>query len=237
MVRLRCDCVGCSSLRELGREFVADLMSRPPYRPVYAGDARINRSDFLAYVALHNLSWWRDRLLQSPHKSPMRKAKATASPRREAYRFPLAEFKPRGRDLLLLPCSKTRPYALSSSHQRVTKALECAGLRVGTDYDRITLSGYYGPVHWDNENHPAVTSYDFRLDASTRSSHLAFLRFRAATVLSVIADRYRSVVALLRNREYRDVFEPVVVRFNGKVVTETPGLVSELLRARDRKPA
>jgi hypothetical protein len=92
------------------------------------------------------------------------------------------------------------------------------GFEEGKDFDRVTLSGLFGPVHWENEYHPAILSYDFALGPSTSLRHKNGVRFRTATVLNVIAKRYRKVVAYLDSRPYQETFGPVARQFSSHTV-------------------
>src|SRR3989442_1432246 len=58
----KCACPACQSLQELGEPFIADLLSSPAYTPKFHGQERLNRSDVLALVALHNLYHWAHRV-------------------------------------------------------------------------------------------------------------------------------------------------------------------------------
>ncbi len=221
---INCGCPGCGLLNAMGVETVAELLMSPPYRPHWDGNRRTNRSDLWAALALHNLRWWRARLstrlpvaraIAARHASP---SPATSSAG-ENYVFPLKGFEPRADGLLLLlPCSRGRPYARSAFHRRILSHLESDGWIEGDDFDRITLSGLYGPVHWNHENHPAIMSYDFPLTKAIHPRHTEFLRIRTATVLGVIGKRYGGLVAYLQPRLYGTTFGPVVQDFDAQVV-------------------
>jgi hypothetical protein len=94
------------------------------------------------------------------------------------------------------------------------------GLLEGKDYDRVTLSGLFGPVHWLQEQHPAVLTYDFVLNKLASQEHLQYLRMRTATVLGVIMKKYDDASAYLPSRAYRAAFGPVVETFDVSVFTE-----------------
>jgi hypothetical protein len=84
------------------------------------------------------------------------------------------------------------------------------GLREGNDYNRITLSGKWGPVHWKDEQLPAIVTYDFRLSNLVSREHLSYLQFRTGTVLASIMKWFNSGVAFLPSGRYRSAFGPVV---------------------------
>lgn len=220
---ITCDCPGCTDLAGLGPRFLSDLMSAPAYRPSFRGGEKVNRSDVLALIALHNLRYWAHRLANAPpftsDVAPLR-VKQLPEPLQDEYVFPLRQFVPRSPSLILLPCSKGRPYASSRSHRSVLDHLGSEGLTEGRDFDRVTLSGRYGPVHWANELDPAILSYDFALGPTVSERHRDALRFRTATVLNVIAKRYRQVATYLDSRPYEDTFGPVARQFTPHTVAQ-----------------
>lgn len=218
-----CTCDGCAKMQNLGTRFVGALMSGPAYAPRWFGEERVNRSDILAYVALHNLSWWRHRVeFMTPRRArataPI--ASPTSSEGGDSYTFPLRQFAPRSPNLLLLPCSKRRPYASSLSQRRVITHLQRVGLSEGEDFDRVTISGLYGPVHWANESHPSILSYDFPLNELVGDKQLERVRFRVASTLNVIGKRYDAIVGFFKSRQYGAAFGPVVRSFGGTIVDD-----------------
>jgi 7-cyano-7-deazaguanine tRNA-ribosyltransferase len=218
-----CGCGACRELNAMGSEFVSEVMSAPAYTPFYRNDVQVNRSDIMALVALHNLSGWRRRVALSKPRtyapaSPKREP--AAQPSRSDYEFPLKGFEPVGAHLLLLPCSKHRPYRDSPSHRRIVGQLNAKGYRHEGDFDRITLSGFFGPVHWNDESLAPVMAYDYRLTPVADRDHVRELRYRTASVLNVIHDRYDSIVAYLRSPSYGAVFGDVVRSFGGTVASD-----------------
>jgi hypothetical protein len=94
------------------------------------------------------------------------------------------------------------------------------GLEEARDYDRVTLSGIHGPVHWKDERLPLVMDYDFPLSAAVSDAHVRSLRVRTATFLGLARRRYAAIVAYLRNSRYREVFGPTVLVFKGQVASD-----------------
>lgn len=228
-----CSCAACRVLTDLGSDAITEVLSSPPYAKHAFKGVSWNKSDLLALFALHNLRWWRTRLATRPHhyKVDFVQSEARASTRHTmGYRFPLPRFEPIARRLLMLPCSKWRPYSESRSQTKVSEYLASQRLHELEDYDRITLSGLYGPVHWMDERDPAILNYDFPLTQAVSDGHLRRLRVRTASVLSVIARRYDSSVAYLRTNEYARVFGPVLTSFGVRVTGELSELPN-LLRA------
>lgn len=218
-----CECFACTELSDLGEESMIEILSGKPYSRHEVGDQRWTKSDVLSLVALHNLRWWRPRLKWKPRAY---RVNTSSSHRRSVpqqalgYRFPLPGFEPASPNLLMLPCTKWRPYNESMSHRRVKSYLAQSFLIEGRDYDRVTLSGMYGPVHWKDEEHPAILSYDFTLTAPVSSEQLRRLKFRTASILGVLYRRYQVIVAILRSSAYAEVFGPVTEAFGGTVVRD-----------------
>ncbi|MEA3191515.1 MAG: 7-cyano-7-deazaguanine tRNA-ribosyltransferase [Thermoplasmata archaeon] len=221
--RLACACAACHRLEQLEPDFVHELMTKPAYRPSAKAGERVNRSDILALVGLHNLGSWRLRLEIPPAR--MRARAPTTAPTIQApaattYDFPVRQYKPRSENLLILGCSKTRPYKDSRTHRLVLQQLADEGLLEGRDFDRITLSGLYGPVHWTHESHPAIMAYDFQLGRLVSDIHRNQLKLRTANVLNVIHKKYARSIAYLPNKPYMNVFGPVVQSFSDNVVDD-----------------
>jgi tRNA-guanine family transglycosylase len=215
----KCGCAACTKLNAYGPEFVSNLLAKRPYNPSNAGDEKVNRSDIFGLIGLHNLGLWETRILDgiSPKRrnsngNPLSRVELTSTCKE--YSFPLAAFEPLSPNLLLLPCSKSRPYGSSPSHKRITSILAKEGLQESRDYDRITLSGVYGPVHWRHEEHPAILQYDFTLGTEVSKEHIQFLRMRTAMVLNVISKKYEDKVAYIRSKRYQNAFEPILNRFD-----------------------
>ncbi len=227
-----CSCHSCDELESLGAAFLTELLSQPPYQPLYRGEAKITRSHVLGLIAGHNLRWWRSRarfqLTRRVSRPSGGSVPAGTARRRQDYDFPLRSYHARSPSLLLLPCAKGRPYVSSRSHRRVKSFLQRKGYSEGEDYDRVTLSGLFGPVHWKDETTPVVMGYDFVLNSTVSEAHVGTLRVRTASVLRVLRKRYGNLVAYVAPRRYREVFGPVVRSFQGRMVRALEDLPSAL---------
>lgn len=215
--RPACGCNACSKLKSYGSRVVSETLTQPAYRSIAYGEEKLSRSDIMALIALHNMRWWTERLRVPPHRllrtgsiagKPITRDRGSLS-----YRFPLEAFTPRAPCLVLTQCSRVRPYRESPTQRRMIAHLASNGLKEGSDYDRVTLSGLHGPVHWAHEETPSIMGYDFSLGATTSPRHVTTLRMTTALVLGVIGKKYSSGMAYLPNRHYRRVFGPVVESF------------------------
>ena len=223
----KCDCVACQKLHGFGPEFVSNLLTKRAYNPSNSGTEKVNRSDIFGLIGLHNLQLWETRLVNAPLING--KSGGTVKIRGQTtackeYSFPLAAFEPLSPNLLLLPCSKSRPYGNSPSHKKIKTYLAKEGFEESIDYDRITLSGQYGPVHWRHEKHPAILQYDFTLGTDVSKEHIQYLQMQTAMVLNVISNRYDSKVAYIRSKRYQDAFEPVLKRYDVPMIDDISDL-------------
>ncbi len=219
-----CSCWACNKLREIGNTYLHEIMTAPAYKQHQINELGINRSDILAYIALHNASWWKKRLtlvrrtIETNAFDIKTEYRKNAQSSQLDYVFPLRQFKPVSKNLLILPCTKSRPYSRSQTHTRVAKRMEKSGLKEGNDYDRITVSGLFGPVHWKDETLPSIMGYDFKLEFITTQEHVNNVRFITGSVLNVIRKKYESVVGYLWPRAYLKTFGPVIKSFEGDLV-------------------
>lgn len=219
-----CGCSACGRLRSWGPTLVTNVLSAPAYVPGWDKGVKVSRSDVMGSIALHNLHWWRTRV-QNAGATPPGGVPSAAPPSAEMrvsreYEFPLANFHRRGESLVLLTCSRTKPYSTSRSQRRVRSHLRNHGFKEEREYDRITLSGLFGPVHWDDERKQPILSYDFRMDPTIGERHRQRIRVRTGLVLSSVAKKYDRVVAVLRPGAYEKLFRPVLETHDADVVSE-----------------
>ncbi len=100
--------------------------------------------------------------------------------------------------LLLVPCSRTKPYRLSPSHRRFARALE--GLRAAERVHVVSISSPIGAVPQELEDLPPARHYDIPVTGDW-SAEERELVVRAVGHL-VAAGSYRSVLAHLDPEEY-----------------------------------
>ena len=230
----RCGCAACNTLADLGVAALADVLAGRPYSKHEFDGGIWYKSDVLALTALHNLRWWRARLRQKPRRQRINfdPAKRSDSTRhRMGYLFPLPNFRPAAESVLFVPCSKWRPYTESKSHRRIRAYLASHRLTEGSEFDRITLSGVYGPVHWKDERLPTILNYDHSLSSLTAEKHIQSLRVRTASVLGVVGKRYSRKAAYLRKGPYEEAFGPTLREFGVKVTDQLDDLPDLLERA------
>jgi 7-cyano-7-deazaguanine tRNA-ribosyltransferase len=114
--------------------------------------------------------------------------------------------------LLIIPCSNGKPYSLSRSHQFIKQRLEQV-LGDKTDFiHKVTLSGLYGIVPDEYENHEAIMGYDFRLD-SLNTSQISLLVNRSTEYLLCYNKCYQAFVSYSTSAAYRKVLKKVSVNF------------------------
>ena len=214
-----CSCKACIKLETFGESEIVDVISGQK------GDS-FNKSDIMALIALHNIYYEQDRVASSKKVNltfPINKVKVVKVIKK-SYDFPFRGFKRQAPRLLLYPCSSIKPYSTSPSHQRIKKYLrEKFELVEFEDFETITLSGLYGPVHWRDETRPEIISYDHRLTNMTSQAHLNYIRMRTAIVLSVISKQYKSSFSVIRG-VYQKAFGEVLRKYNVKTATKAKEL-------------
>ena len=100
--------------------------------------------------------------------------------------------------LLLVPCSKTKPYRRSRSHRRFLGALE--GLAALERVHIVSVSSPIGLVPRELEDVPPARHYDIPVTGDWEESERQFVRAGLAHLRAV--GRYRSVVVHLDPGEY-----------------------------------
>lgn len=141
------------------------------------------------------------------------------------YDDPQWEFtgpKPEQDVLLLIACSKGKPYKTSSHQREVLEALVDA---FGPNADRVhkvTMSGLYGPVPNECEEYTPLLEYDFKLEEGD-DGQADLLAERLRRYLVQYGDRYRRIVAYIYFPAYRRVVERVFHEMGrGEVVPVRP---------------
>lgn len=227
---IKCDCWGCKVLKSLGPDGVESVLMGPSYHTFLLGDRNVTKSDVLAYIALHNISTWDIRFENQLNgvvhkKSPFTPNITGQFDGQMEYFFPISQFKPKSPNLVIIECSKKKPYKTSNLHRRVLKTLNNRNLKEGVNFDRISLSGLYGPVHWKDEGKPAILSYDFSLNNPTVSqAHIKQLRLKTTYVMKAITKKYKKLVAVLTSNSYEKTFGPVLESYGIPVLGEIEGL-------------
>jgi archaeosine synthase alpha-subunit len=100
--------------------------------------------------------------------------------------------------LLLVPCSKTKPYRASRSHRRFATALE--GLRGAERVHVVSVSSPIGVVPRELEDVPPARHYDIPVTGDWSESEREFVALGVRHLLAT--GSYRSVVAHLDPAEY-----------------------------------
>jgi len=216
----QCNCYACRKLKDYHNDGnLEKILHSPSYKRVLLEDGNyLIKSEFYGLLALHNLFWTKRRQNIKP-KMRITLTRNNIYSTNEEYNFPLRGFKNKGDLLLLLQCSKTKPYFESTSHKRMKNILEKYGYFEGKDYDRITLSGLLGPVHWNDELNPIVMSYNFKLTNITSDKHYSILKYKTTMILNVINKKYDRIYAFLPNKNYQKSYQKILESFNIRVFT------------------
>ena len=201
----KCECFACSVLRSISPRTIVDTFSNPHI------PGGLTKSDIMGYIALHNMYYEKDKLGKPKNKlpayssgEPVTKSDKALYKSKRIYSFPLRQYSPSSENLVILKCTATKPYSKSISHIHAKNHLEEAlGIKEGVDYDVVTLSGLYGPVHWKDETRPEIMNYDFRLTNMTSPNHILTLQLRTSTVISNIVKKYSRSYSIINGMYYR----------------------------------
>jgi len=183
---------------------------------------------------LHNLFWTDDRQKlitqkidkKNDIKIPSKKSKQI----KNVYHFPLTGFTPRSKNVLFLQCSKKKPYSSSKSHKIIINELRKNNLFFNKHFDIITLSGLYGPVHWNDEEKEEILNYDYKLSNITSVDHIEKIRFVTSQVLNVIKRKYVKSYGLLPNKHYEKAFSKTLKNFGVEVFRDNNELVNKMIK-------
>lgn len=117
-------------------------------------------------------------------------------------------YKPKGNKpiLLIIPCSREKPYSNSHTHQHLAKYLEKSLPNWQSIVDKVTLSGLYGPVPFECEKETAVLEYEFWLKTDN-VKQIEECTNRLVAFLTKHGKQYAHCIAYGTSNAYRTVFE------------------------------
>lgn len=104
--------------------------------------------------------------------------------------------------LLVLPCSRTKPYSQSWTHKTVAENLE--GLE--DVYYKISVSGLFGPVPETLEETEPLLSYDYVLSGVDKNQRSLVVN-RLSEYLSEFGDQFKVIIGYAASKAYRGVIE------------------------------
>jgi predicted RNA-binding protein len=126
--------------------------------------------------------------------------KVSLSLSRESFAVPETYKPPKEKEILLLiPCTKDKPYKRARAHEAIKSALH-KDERVHI----VTISGLYGPVPEELEEEPEILEYDYMLSPQAKEQ-VDFLRKRLVAYLKAYGNHYRQVFAYVTVKAYREV--------------------------------
>jgi queuine/archaeosine tRNA-ribosyltransferase len=129
------------------------------------------------------------------------------------------DYEPPSREtLLVIPCSKIKPYSKSKSHKAVFDSL----IPVRNKIHKVTVSGMFGPVPEEHEDEQSVLNYEYVLaPEDTQQKELA--TDRLTRYLEQYGGSYDQVVAYATSKNYRQVIEDAFERYGrGTVFPQDP---------------
>ncbi len=134
---------------------------------------------------------------------------------------------PEKRVLLLLPCSKEKPYTVSSSFRRVWRVVEESLGEKANAVQVVFLSGLYGPVPLEHAEEEAVVTYDFRLHPADKEG-IARVARRLEELFHRVQAHFDLMVAFVPSPAYRKAVQRATRTFPQTVVFDSWKKLPEL---------
>lgn len=122
---------------------------------------------------------------------------------------------------LILPCSQTKPYRNSRTHEVVESRLREADL--WDNVHKVSVSGLYGPVPIMYESHEAVVTYDYVLTDADQSQ-IELVEDRLVSYLKTYGDEFESVFGYATSKTYREVIQTALNETEGTVLPTDPSV-------------
>jgi predicted RNA-binding protein len=107
--------------------------------------------------------------------------------------------------MLILACTQQKPYSRSPTHRMILKRLAASGIK-DSMFEKVTVSGNYGPVPEEYEMRDEILGYDYHL-TSLDSSRIKLLSNRMAKFLERHASEFDVMIAYVTTKAYREVIE------------------------------
>lgn len=122
------------------------------------------------------------------------------------------------RVLLIVPCSRQKPYSASQSHKYLSNKLNEIAPQWVESVDKVTLSGLYGPIPLKFEMDEAILHYDFRL-TTNNSIQIDLCVERLVEFLERHGEYYRHCLAYATSNAYRTVLERAARQYSRLIIT------------------
>ena len=123
-------------------------------------------------------------------------------------------YQPKGNKpiLLIIPCSREKPYSESHSHKYLSTHLREDIQDWEEKIDKVTLSGLYGPVPYEYEKDAPVLEYDFQL-TSNNKTQIEECTNRLIQFLERHGAHYKLCIAYGTSNAYRTIFDKTAKEF------------------------
>lgn len=131
-------------------------------------------------------------------------------------------YKPKAKKpiLLIIPCSREKPYSESHSHRHLSAYLEERIPNWQDVIDKVTLSGLYGPVPHECEKEKPILEYDFRLTINNQGQ-VEECTNRLVTYLKRHGKLYEHCIAYGTSNAYRMVFDRAAKQYDDLMIFPT----------------
>lgn len=115
--------------------------------------------------------------------------------------------------LLILPCSKTKPYSESQTQRAVLEKLK----PIRNSIHKVTVSGMYGPVPEEFEEEPPVKEYEYALSAED-DKQIRIVTERLTEYLNEFGGQYDDIVGYATSKNYKQVIEDAFAVYGDGIV-------------------
>lgn len=124
---------------------------------------------------------------------------------------------PGSRVLLIIPCSKAKPYSSSLTHRFLTRRLRERFGQASRQIHEVVLSGLYGPVPGEFEDRDPVRKYNFQLKHYDHRQ-MELVVERLVRFLDRYGAYYELCVGYATSRAYREVMVEAANRAGSLIV-------------------
>lgn len=136
---------------------------------------------------------------------------------------------PKADTLLLIPCSKEKPYSDSRTHRIIFDRLT----PIRDNIHKVTVSGLYGPVPQEHESDDPVMEYNYVL-APQDERQIGIVINRLMKYLEQYGEQFDQIIGYATSKTYRTVIEKSISEYGrGMLLPENPE--AQILREHFRR--
>jgi hypothetical protein len=130
-------------------------------------------------------------------------------------------YKPKNSNLMLiLACTQQKPYSKSPTHKFIMRHLTDQGIK-SSMFEKVTISGNYGPVPEEFENRKEILGYDYHL-TSLDTNRMDILTERTARFFRKYEKQFDVIIAYITSKSYREVIENAMEKVTSERIILLP---------------